>query len=142
MGMGHVAVGEDHVMDALPPAKRLQFRLVHDRDALRIEASGEGRGIPAPADARDLGGGEGDDLDGRIVPVGDIEVVKVAPGRPQDHDPPARVLVAHCLTPRKPSDRSRRDGVVLRIIVDFSRTRTAKLRPKDRRSLTRGIASG
>jgi hypothetical protein len=95
MGMGHVAVGEDHVMDALPAAEGVDIGLVHDRDALRIEPPGEGRGVPPPADARDLGGGEGDDLDGRIVPVDDVEVVKVAPGRPQDHDPPARHLLAH-----------------------------------------------
>ena len=75
-----------------------------DRDARRIEGTGELGRVAAVGDARDLRRGEGDDLDVGIVSVDDVEVMEVAPRGAHDDDSPAvhRGLLSACrATPRR-----------------------------------------
>jgi hypothetical protein len=58
------------------------FRL--DLNATGIARSGQRGWITAVRDPGDLGGREGHDLHGRVVPVDDVEVVKVPARRSED----------------------------------------------------------
>ncbi len=60
----------------------------HDRDAVGVERSGERGGVAAVVDARDLGGGEGDDLVVGVVAEHGVEVVEIATAGAHDDDPP------------------------------------------------------
>ena len=82
-----VAVGEDDGVDREVADQRLEVRLRADRDALGVAlGAGELRRVAAVGDAGDLRGGEGDNLDGRVVPVHDVEVVEVtARGAHDEH---------------------------------------------------------
>ena len=84
--VGDVAVGEMDVVDLVGGDELVELGLGVDRDALGIELAGQGRGILAAFDVRDLGGGEGDDLVVGIVAEEGVEVVEVAPGGAHDDD--------------------------------------------------------
>ena len=86
-----IAVGEDDFVDEPIATQGIEVALVEDRDALGIERAGELWRIPAADDAGNLSGGERKHGRVGIVAVGDIEVVKVAPGGAEDHHaPPSR----------------------------------------------------
>ncbi len=82
--MRDVAVGEQDLVNVLVTKQPRQVGLRDDRDAVGIAGAGEFGREPAAVDAGNLRGGEGDDLDGRIVAQRDEEVVEVAPGRAHD----------------------------------------------------------
>ncbi len=92
--VGHVAVGEDDLVDTFLSYEVVERVLGNDGNAVRVEGAGQFSGIHAPVDARNLGGGEGHDLGLRIVAVDHVEVVEVPPSRPHDHD-----SLAHPRTP-------------------------------------------
>src|SRR5205823_12455716 len=79
-----VGVGEDARLDGQLRDELRQLLLWEDGDALRIPRAGEGGGILATLDAGDLGGGEGDDLNRRVIAENDVEVVEVPSGGPHD----------------------------------------------------------
>src|SRR5574343_865729 len=81
-----VAVGEDDLFDLMGVAKGLKLAFVRDGDAVRVAGAGELRRVGAPGDACDLSRGESDDLDGRIVAIDCVEIVKVASGGAHDED--------------------------------------------------------
>jgi hypothetical protein len=81
-----LAVGEDDEVDGHLADELLQLGLGDDRDAGGIRRAGELGRVAPTGDARDLGGGEGHDLDGRVVTVDDVEVMEVATRRAHDHD--------------------------------------------------------
>jgi hypothetical protein len=60
MGMLDIAVGEDHLVDGLPPADLGQVALVEDRNAVGISRASQRSGIAPIGDPRNLGGREGD----------------------------------------------------------------------------------
>jgi hypothetical protein len=60
-----------------------------DRDALRIQGTGEFGRISPALDARDLRRREGDHVEDLVVPVVDVEVVEISPGGAHDQDPAA-----------------------------------------------------
>ena len=83
-----IAVGEHDQIGLLLGDHLLEVRLGHDRDAVRVERSGQLGGIAAIGDAGDLGGGsgEGHDFVARVRSIDDIEVMEVATCRPHDHN--------------------------------------------------------
>jgi hypothetical protein len=85
--VAHVAVREDDPVDAPLPDDPLELVLGQDGDAIGIAWPGQRRRIVSAADPRDLGGGEGHHLGVGRIAVHGIEVVKIAPGGAQDHDP-------------------------------------------------------
>ena len=93
--MRHVAVGEYDVVNTLFAAYGFEGGFRQDRNAVRIERAREFRWIPASRDAWDLRGGERDNIMSRIVTVNDIEVMKVAAGRAEDHHTPP---ISGCFT--------------------------------------------
>jgi len=80
--VGDVAVGEHHGADALTPDQVGQLLFGDDRNPLRVPGPGELRWIAAPFDVGNLRRGKGDDADGLVVAVGDVEVVEVPTCRP------------------------------------------------------------
>ena len=82
----YVAVGEDHCVNAVLVAEKVEIRFVADGDALGVARPGQFRRIAAVGDAGDLRRGEGHHLDGGIVAVDQVEVVEVAPCRAEDED--------------------------------------------------------
>ena len=85
--MGHIAVGEDDLVDILGSAEFFELRFVDNRNSVRIQGAGQGRGIAPPGNARDLARREGDHPGSRVFAVHDIEIVKVASGCPQEDNP-------------------------------------------------------
>ena len=77
--VGDVRVAEDDVVDLLLLDQRSEHALVVNLDAVWVALTGQARRVHPVVDERDLGRGEGDDLDPGIVPIGDVEVVEVAP---------------------------------------------------------------
>ena len=82
-----IAVAERDPVDPLVTDDPLELILGQDRDALRVEGSGELDRIPSIRDARDLRGRESHDLGRRVVAIQDVEVVEVASCGSHDHDP-------------------------------------------------------
>ena len=80
--VGDVRVGEHDLVDPELPDQRRQLLLRIDRDPCRVELARQRPGIPPLVDAGDLGGREGNDVDVRVVPVHDVEVVEVAAPAP------------------------------------------------------------
>jgi hypothetical protein len=89
--VGHVAVGEDHVVDPLLAAQRFQLRFRHDRDSVGIARPGQGGRIAPLGNARDLRRGEGDDPGVRIVAINQVEIMEVPSRRTHDHGPLERL---------------------------------------------------
>ena len=83
----HVRVREHDLVDLVLADQLGQLGLGPNRDPVRIEVTGEQRGIDATRDVRDLRRGEGDDVVFLAAPVDDVEVVEVAPGRTRNQDP-------------------------------------------------------
>jgi hypothetical protein len=98
--VGEITVGENYFVDAAGLDQLLELALRVDRNALRVTRAGQRRGVAAPRDVRDLGGGEGHHLHSGVVPEGDVEVVEVAPGRAQDQDPAPKHLFIIGPSPR------------------------------------------
>jgi hypothetical protein len=84
-----VAVGEDDGRDSLVVDQLLQLRLRPDGDALRVHGPRQLGRVAPFGDARDLGCGEGDDLDCRVLAEDHVEVMEVASRRAHDQDSPA-----------------------------------------------------
>ena len=84
VGVGHVAVRKDDLVDFLLADDGLEVLLGEDRYPPGVVRAGERRRIAPAVDVRNLGGGEGDDLVPVIVAVDDVEVVEVAPGGAHD----------------------------------------------------------
>ena len=84
--VGDVAVGEIDLGHAVLLDQGVELFLGEDGDAVGIELAGQdGRVFPA-VDVGNLGGGEGDDLEIRIVAEVGVEVVEIAAGRAHDDD--------------------------------------------------------
>src|SRR5262245_3381781 len=109
MGRGDVAVCEHHLVDRALPEDRGELPLVPDLDPGGVEGTREGRGVAAVGDVRDLGRGEGHDLDVRPVPVRRVEDVEVPPPRSQDDD--ALSPCGHRALPSRPAVGSLPRGV-------------------------------
>ena len=84
--VGDVAVGEVDLGDAVLPDQGVELLFGVDGDAVGVELAGQdGRVLPA-VDVGDLGRGEGDDLEVRVVPEIGVEIVEIAPrGAHDDH---------------------------------------------------------
>ena len=93
----HVGIGEDHQIDRQLANQLLDAVLLVDRDAVGVARPGELGRIAAVGDVGDLGGGEADDLERRIVAEADVEIVEVAAGRTHDQ----HTSRAHRMSPRK-----------------------------------------
>jgi len=85
--VGDIAVGKDHLINPLASDQLGQHLLRKYGNAAWVESAGQGGRIAPVADARDLGGGEGDHPGGRIILEDAVEVVKIPPGGPHDEDP-------------------------------------------------------
>ena len=86
--VGDVAVSEDHEIDLQLGDSLAELAFGVDRHAVGVEAAGELRGVEPALDVGDLSGGKCHDSIGRIVAVGDVEVVKIAAGCTHDENTP------------------------------------------------------
>src|SRR4030042_3161340 len=84
--MGNVAVGEMDIIHCVLGDEGVEVRLGVDRDTLGVELARELGRVFAALDVRDLGGGEGDNLVGRVVAEIYVEVVEVPSGGAHDDD--------------------------------------------------------
>jgi hypothetical protein len=73
-----VAVGKDDLIDGMLATDRFQRLFVNYRNPVRVMRTRKLDRIAAAGDTGNLGCRECSDLDGRIIPVHYIEVVKVA----------------------------------------------------------------
>jgi hypothetical protein len=101
-----VAVGEDDLIDVTSAAQCFEPGFLDDRDALRIEPPRERRRIAPIVDTGDLGGGEGDDLDCRVVTIDGIEVMEVS-SRGSQYDDASAPRAARLAGLRRRCDRFR-----------------------------------
>ncbi len=85
VGISHVAIGEHHRIDVFLVANAFQLAFRDDGNAVRIERSGERGGVAAAVDTGDLGRGECYDAAGGVVAAADVEIVKIPPCGPHDH---------------------------------------------------------
>ena len=95
--VGHVGVGEHHLIHFPLADQRRQFRLRVDGNPVGVQFPGQFGGVSPPLDVGYLGGGEGDHLVGRVVAEIDVEVVEVAPGG--SHDDDSYPSLAHLKSP-------------------------------------------
>jgi hypothetical protein len=102
--VAHVAVGEHHRIDVVVADDLLELLLGQDGNPGGVQRACQFRRISAIGNARNLGRGEGNDLDVRIVAVDDVEVVEVAPSGAHDRDSPA-VHRGLLLKPARPCRR-------------------------------------
>jgi hypothetical protein len=86
----HVAVREDDFIDNAGTAKLVEFGLVDNRYAIRIEPASELGRISPPRDSGYLSRCKSDNLAPRIIAIDDVEVVKIATRSAEDYDPPSR----------------------------------------------------
>jgi hypothetical protein len=100
-----VGIGEHHLVDRQVAYQRLQIVLGVYGEPLRVEGSRQRRRISPAVDARNLGGGEADDLVARIVAIHHVEIVEVASGRTQDQHASS---FHECLPKRESVDDSKR----------------------------------
>ena len=84
VGMRNVRIGEDHFVDPVLGYERLEPLFSEDRDAVGVAVSRQLRRIATVIDIRDLGRRESNDLGVGVVAQRHVEVVEVAPGRPED----------------------------------------------------------
>ena len=85
--VAQIRVGQDDRVDALLPNDLAELRLRPDRDARRVEPSGERRRVRPPVDPGDLRRGEGHDPHRVVFSEHGVEVVEVSSPGPHDHDP-------------------------------------------------------
>ena len=83
--MTDIRVRELDRVDSPAANEILQVILGLDRDALRIEGTGEGRRVPAALDLGDLGGGKSDHVVVAVFAEENVEVVEVPARGAQDH---------------------------------------------------------
>jgi hypothetical protein len=76
--VGDVAIGENDLIDGMSAAQFFELRLFDDRNAFRIKPTGKRRWITPIIDTDDLSRSEGDDFNGRIVAVDDIEIMEIS----------------------------------------------------------------
>jgi len=76
--MGNVAVGENDNVHTVIRNQTFEIFLFENRDPIGVQAPGQGRGITAPRDIRDLSGGKSNHLVVEILTKNNVEVVKVA----------------------------------------------------------------
>ena len=93
--MGHVTVGERHLVDVVRRDELGQPGGIDDRDAVRVTRACEHGRVATSRDIRDLACRESHHLDARIVAVDGVEVVKIAPRRAHDDDPARLARIAH-----------------------------------------------
>ncbi len=84
--VGHVAVGEHDLLDAVLLHELRHLGLVAGRDAVGVQPAGQLGGVLAVLDVRDLGRGERHDLVLLVVAEVGVEVVEVAPRSSHDED--------------------------------------------------------
>lgn len=89
---GDVGVGKPGFFDPFRSNEILEFLFREDRDPFGVVGPRKLRRVGTSRNRRDLGGREGHDLNTRIVPEEDVEVVEVATGGSQDDDASARHL--------------------------------------------------
>src|SRR5206468_249517 len=82
----HVGVGEDDEVDLEVADQPGDLLLLVDRDPGGVPRARQGGRVPAAGDVRDLRGGEPDDIERRIVPEAEVEVMEVPTGRTHDQD--------------------------------------------------------
>jgi hypothetical protein len=80
----HVAVREHDLVNRMLRDDRLEIRFRHDRYPFGIGWTAERSRISPGIDARYLGSREGDDTNGRLVSVSNVEVMEIAPGGAKD----------------------------------------------------------
>jgi hypothetical protein len=90
-----IAVGKHDLVDTSLPTKGFQLRLVHDRDAVRIERACQRGGVAAPGNLRNLGCGKCHHAAARIIAIDPVEIVKVAARRSHDEYACRVFLVRH-----------------------------------------------
>ncbi len=86
LAMGDVAVGENHLPDTMAGDQPRQLRFGENRNPLWVAAAGQFRRVEATGNIGDLRGGKSHHPDGGIVPIENIEIVKVAAGRAHDDE--------------------------------------------------------
>ena len=82
-----IRVAHDDFADLVLGDQLLEFVLRSDRDPVRVVRPAQRRWIRALIDVGDLGGGDGDDLDVRVVAEDDVEVVEIASTGTEDENP-------------------------------------------------------
>ena len=82
----HIAVGKDHHVDMLVADDLLHLVFFQDGNAVGIEIARQFGGITASCNVGNLGGGEGDYVEFRIVAKHYVEVVKISSSRTKDED--------------------------------------------------------
>jgi hypothetical protein len=82
--VGDVAVGEDDEVDGLIADQAFEVVLGENGNAGGIARAGKRGRIGSAFDVGNLGGGERDHIEGRVVAVADVEVVEVAARGSQD----------------------------------------------------------
>ena len=83
--VGNVTVGEVDPVHAFPFDQWNQLRLFNYGDAVRVERAAEGMGVGAVCNVWNLGGGERNDPDQRVIAKDGIEIVEVAAGGSHDN---------------------------------------------------------
>jgi hypothetical protein len=97
--VGNVAVGEYGFIGLQVPALRGKVGFLEDRDAVRIQRSGQGRRVAAPGDARNLRRRKGHDIVCLVLPEHDIEVMEVTSRGAHDDDALSLPARRHGLPP-------------------------------------------
>ncbi len=82
----YIAVREHYIIDMVFSDQILQILLFINGDPFGIERAAERRRIPSSRNVRYLCCGECDDVIAGVVPVQNVEVVKIASRRTGDHD--------------------------------------------------------
>ena len=101
--VGHVRVGEHNLLDVVLADEIFELGLRANRNAVRIELTGQQRGVDAPCDVRDLRRREGEHVVLLAAAVDDVEIVEVPPGRTRDDNSSSRHVYELCI---HPSDRA------------------------------------
>jgi hypothetical protein len=86
VGVGNVRVAEPHLVDAILLDHFFEVGLGKDRNAVRVERTGEFSGIGPVFDIWDLGGGKHHHLVVLVVAEQTVEIVEVASSRTHDDD--------------------------------------------------------
>jgi hypothetical protein len=84
--VGHVGIGEYHLVDLVPADEIYQLVFGVDGDAVWVEAPGQLGRIDATCDVWDLGSSKGHDFVLLVVAKENVKVVKVATGSAHDQD--------------------------------------------------------
>src|SRR5690606_17604144 len=82
----HVAISENDLVNLVFPNQRFEFVFATDRDTARVERSCQLGRINPVLDTGNLCCRKGDDFITFIIPVVQIEVVKIAPSGAHDDD--------------------------------------------------------